>query len=637
MAYDIAQIKQLITECEQNVNVIDEREQEAHAIENGSFNYAAHVPKELGEAIVAPKRISTQDAADMRAAIAWPLRFNVDIAKEGPQAEGKADDLEAFFAHCMLRMDMSGIHKARVHDHQVRSRFAPVWLSVNGFALPLRGQKESDKAYKERCDTYEQSYWRWQMEGVAPSSVGFLDRDGVPTVGTVHDELPVLQFLNEYGDKSKDPKPLDILGKQFPNLRASDGSNIERAGGAESFLKKSIKRWIIANDTNIHHVIVGPEGDDKLVEVCESFPNTFGRVPLVLFTGIYRANAEMKYRYEGLLWGLAACAKDLTMYEAIILTVAGNRRWAEPLPENLARMAMGGGDNGLPVGVNPATMTARDLVFRTPQGAPAIPKPYAPLQDVSNVLPPEFYSAYEAKKEEYEQLRAGIKAMSPAPDTVERSTAAGVLFAASANLRPYKDPMGSVKAGYESLCNMIAHDCVHGHYGEKDKPIIFSAYGEEKASKPIERGSKYEVSPSLFKPLLENQGRVRVELVAETDAQRMAEFTLELEAYGAGLSTPNKVLEAKGETDVSKALVELASWSRVKLVGPMWTNAAVQDTIKTIAIREGRNPQEIAQMMAPMLPPGAGNGGGGAGDGMPGNQTQTPAGPLPPTGGGQLG
>lgn len=625
-----AEIRDLIFECERQARLLDAAELFWHQVEDGSYDYTKDIPPELGQAVPLHSRMLTQDSANMVGALSWPIRINVDIDKLGPVAEKQGDDLEVAFSHSFLRMDPRGIVKAGIHSHQVRSRFAAVWMSINEHKYPARRPKEPNKSWQDRCDEYDESYWRWSIGLLAPNAVGHLAFDGEITVATLHDELPILNIAQLYGE-GEDKDPLTVMGKQFPYLRAGEGTNIER-GGQANLITKTFKRWIIADSGKISHYFEVTEGKEPRYELAaETYDNTFGRVPLTLITGIYRPHAPIETRYEALMGPLASCVQQLAVMESIYATVVANRRWVEPLGTEVAMQ-----QQGMPPDIK--TLTARTLAFRGPDGTPMIPQSLQPLQDVSNILPPEFAKIYEEKKKEYEQLRMSITAISPSPETVERSTAAGILFNASAAMIPYKGAHQSISSGYEQMAEMMAHDIIHGmnpHLlkgekapGGKEKSLKFSAAGGEMTSKPVEGGKAYDIAPAQFMPILEKKARIRVELVAETDAQRMAAGQMAMMRYNAGMATPEDVLEAFGESNTSKKIMELAEWNNVKLLAPSIASAAMQNVTQRIAIRDRRDPQVIAQMLAGGQSPSNAAGGGGGGTSAP-QTTGTPAGPVP--------
>ena len=640
------EVKSLIDAMERNVRILDEPEQEWHQVEDGSYNYAKHIPPELynDEPVIQQMRMLTLDAIAMQAAISWPLKIKVDFPKAGPQAQSDADTAEVFFGHCIERMDPRHEKKQYLHWGQIHSRFGALWPSVVAKNPPKQKKGESDKVYQLRRDSWESGYWRWAMDVLNPKTVSFLDRDGEITACGLYEEIPVLDFLQLYhkgkdGESVEDLHPLRILDTEFPYLRATDGSSPSRGGTdlTNWIGGKKVKRWLIDDGQHICHYVEGPGYSDAMPvyrDVVEPVKNTFGRPSLILFTGLYRPHREMRYRYEAFYGYLAKAERDLNITTSLIWTLVANRKWAQPLPAEMRQQ----------VAANPKLVDSFPVKHRDKDGRPMVPVTMGNLQDVSNLVPSEIWQLYERQTLNYDKLRSWLDLLSPSPETMEKATAAVVLYGTQAGLRPVEGPQASATTGYETLFRMIAHDFIHGlnpHYDtngpskEHDQSIEFAATGGEWSNAKAEKGKKYEIGAQLM-ARFPDEGSVSCEPVAKTDAQKTAlvQHEMTLLAHDPPLTTPDRVLEAKGVTDLSEEKAQIDAYILFQAAAPRLHNMFMGNVLKRIAAREGRDEMALAAMAGGPIgvaPPMNGN----RPPGGKGFSYQTPAGGTP-TGGGAI-
>ena len=632
------ELQQIVETVSLRFKDLDRQEKKWHAIEDGSFDYRSEIPSNLGIPVVVATRRSTRAVELLKSAINWPLRPRVSIPHEGGKNQENQDHLEAFFGHHLDRADPRGIHKARIVDHMVRSRFAPLWLSVRPRHVPPQRKGENEKAYQYRVDEYDASYWRWGYEALNPESVGFLDRNGEVTTGTVSEEIPVVDLMTRLhrvkdGESPDDARPLTVLNKEFPWLRGTDGHSLHSSKGDSDFLNETVKLHIVDDGTNIYYTVEHAGG--KAADGKKSFksleqevlPNTFGVPSLIIFTGRYRPNALMSARYEAIAAPLFETERDWNLTTSILQTIGSNKRWAMPDPE---------GTEGRR---DASKEGAPDIPFYDDKGNPVIPRLAAELQDVSNVALPEMIRTREELEKGWDYLTANLQLLLPTPESVKEGTAAAVLYGGEAALRPHNESNASISTGFAMICKMIAHDIIHGLNRHQltegpleghDKNIEFIASGTEATFKQLSIGQKYTLKPELFRTGFD----VRIEISASTAAQRAAQVQMEMSKLLAPIpmTTPEKVLEADGEADVTAKLHDIAEFQRYQSTALFRQNAAVADAIHEIALVEERDENELIRLAAPQLqevPMG------GEGPQSPsGTQTIAPSQPLPSIGGG---
>ena len=124
MSRSPSEITDLVKTAHQSLrDALDDKETRWHQIEAGTFDYLKQIPKDLGEPVVAKRRGITELSAMMESIISWPLRPRVYLPGSGTTIEKLQDDLELYFAHALMRCDMSGNHRERRRFHMVHSRF----------------------------------------------------------------------------------------------------------------------------------------------------------------------------------------------------------------------------------------------------------------------------------------------------------------------------------------------------------------------------------------------------------------------------------------------------------------------------------------------------------------------------------
>ena len=625
-----SEIKELVHEAREGLQKLDTIEDFWHRVEAGAYDYASKVPKDLGDAVVVKRRGVTEQAALMESVISWPLRVSVDLAKEGPKAESEADDIETFLAHCLLRGDPSDTGKSRLRYDMVHSRFGAMWVAVVPKNRPPRNKGESEKAYQIRVDQWEQQYWRWRFETLNPRTVGFLERNGLVTMAVVEEEIGVIDLASYY-ENEKDQHPLELLQEKLPNLRAMDGTSPE---DGENWLKSKVKRCIVDDGGRIYHYIEQPNSTDgqEYREATESFPNTLGRPSLIVFHGTYRPHAPPEERHEAMMAPMVEIEHRLTMFESIAMTVAGNPRFAEEMPPDISAQLL----NLIASGVDAKTFASASLDAKDEQGRRVVTALKGTLKDASTKLGPEFQLAYDAALKQWDDARQSLMMLNPAPDTIEQGTAASIYAAIEAGMRRFEKQQSTIVGGYTAALNMIAHDIVYGqnpHLNTSgpdaylDKAIEFRTVGKElrRTGRAVEAGKKMTISPKVFAQFPE-PGRINVEIVAASQAQRAAAVQLALEMEQRGFATPADVLEASGEEDVSGKLIELAAWQNAKLLSPGYTKMAMIDAIRRLAIREGRDEAMLQMLFTPEF---GGGGGGGPPKTVSGSSYSAPNTPMP--------
>ena len=608
-----AEIRQLVEDVRQQFDGLTKAETKWMAVEDNSYDFASEIPVSLGDPVVIGGGISTQLCEQIIAAITNPRRPNVHIPRSGPQAEKDEDELEAFFAHNFQRMDPRGDIDGGISDGMTRRRFATVLLKVNKRKPPKQGKKEPVEAFKRREEMYNRTYWRWGMELLDPESVAFLAEGVNITVAVIALKKKVIDFIAEFGEqKGEDANSLEIWQEQFPWVKASDGSAYDSdvADAFDGWSTSKTVDYFVVDDGNTIRVLIESTavsgdrngrgqyvsaGSKQFRDAVDPYENTLGRPSVVMFNGRHRPHAPIARRFEGLAWPIFRAERDIILTESIIATMGANRRWIEPPGEP----TLGSTDTG------------GDIDFTTKDGKAGVPQTAAEWQDVSNVVVEAWTQILERQYNRLDRITANLQLMVPTPEMVEKSTAASITFGAEAAHKPLSRANRSISTGYQQICEMVAHDIVYGMnkhlvtHGPKDgndRAVEFTAMGSEATRKALKKGDTFNIAPEKFLP---GAFEVRMEIVPASKAQQQADTMLELALLDRPqpLSTPDRVLEAQGEPNVSQRLEELAEQQRWQLLGPFLTNGAMRDALDELAMQEQRDREQVYMLAAPQLLP----------------------------------
>ena len=101
------------------------------------------------------------------------------------------------------------------------------------------------------------------------------------------------------------------------------------------------------------------------------------------------------------------------------------------------------------------------------------------------------------------------------------------------------------------------------------------------ARKKIDAGTEYKLGPALF-ARFPDDATLTMEPVTTSEAKQTALVQMELGLLEKGMSNPAKVYEARGISDVSKALSEDSAWSNAQLLAPGMAKLAMADALRVV-------------------------------------------------------
>lgn len=616
MAYDASEIKGLVKDVWEPFNALDGPESDIKKIEAGTYPWESVIPAELGTPVPATARFLTEIVGLIDRVLSIPIRPVVNLSKFGETADKERDTIETFDDYWRFRTDPHGYHRRTRRDNAIRSRFAANILSINPYAPD--------------SDDYDEHYWRWNLDSPDPASIGVLQRDGQITLGVLKEEIPYLEMAKYLsGRKEKEPAR-EFLTRKLGGLKLGDGSApwSERASEHDSL--KKITRCIVYTDEDIAQYIEVGRGNDSssksYAQVEATEPNPFGQVPIVLFPGIYRPHTDVSEAYEGIMWPIANSVRNLILMASIALTIYGNPKLIDQMDVDTAQQMLASLD-----GPNPQQLLDTLRTLQQPQvdaqGRVGRSVAFGDVADMTPKLDAGFATALQFFWDDLNRQMTRWQAVFPDPDTVEKSTAAGLIASIEQGQRSAEQWLAVMVAGEQKLLEMVHYDIAQTY----KRDVSFKVGGQELTVTldGFESGSEYTFTPDMAQQFVDGSAWVSLEPVPATGAQQAAAVRQEIEIQAAvGVKNSKRLYEAAGETNVTSRMEEDAALTNAEYMGPGAAQMAMQDVINEYALQMERPAEIIRGVWIPQFGQGEQQGQGQANTGY----TYNPP-PIPQTSG----
>jgi hypothetical protein len=613
MAYDAKDIKSLVNEVLDPFRDLDDRETMYQQIEAGTYAWEQDIPKELGQPVPAISRGATELVQLMDAVLSIALRPVVHLSKSGDKADEEADALEVFWDYWSFRTDPYGVHRRRARDHQIRSRFG-----VNILSIKPQGGDGYD----------EESYWRWELHSPDPRTVGVLEHNDDYTVAVLEEEIPYLD-LAKYLKGRRDGEPAkDFLSRKLKGLAIGDG--IPMTGSNDARLPK-IKRCVVYTDEDICQYVQVARGNNgssatSYEQMDDAEPNPFGRVPVVLYPGIYRSHMPVAERYEGVMWPAMQTERNLILMNSIALTIYGNQQLVSAMDKDMVVALLNAMND--PANSGPELgQTLRNLLQpqKGEDGRRGTTLAFGNVADMTPKLDATFATALQAFKEDQNRLAQQWQSVFPTAETVQQATAAGIIASIEQGNRRGEKELASVVAGRQRLFELVAYDICNS-YKQDVEFKIYGGEGKAVEAKEIKAGSEFVVTPDMMRQFVDGRATVTLEPAPDTGAQRAAAVSQEIELQAAiGVKNPAKLYEAAGVSNVTERLEEDAALTNAAYLGPGAASMAMQDVLNEFALEQERPIEVLQQLWMPQFGnTGQGQGGGPIQAGGGGFQYRSP-------------
>lgn len=595
----------------------------------------ASLPDSVALRVPVPSALPEHEARLTRSILDRRYQFHVYDPTSDTDRMTVADRMELYLAHEFdANLNRGNMLRSVTHAKQAVDPVCGWWLDWNAFALPSKEKEEKDDDYEGRKRAYRERYSPFRIEVLgAGTFYALTDWQNQVTLAVREFELPWLDVARIYRGARDKRHAVQILNQHFKGMRAGYGHSVD---WNEDMLRTRARVCIVDDGEYIAHYIEasGEEQGSEWKDVSDALPNPWGCPSLVLVTGLFNPEQEKAvYRYKPALDAFLQAQKNADIVNSYAASIAFSPAYyGQVLPPDIAKMLL---DRNAGSELPGASFETGELTNLMGQ----IVKLGQEMTDFHKVI-------IETLHKERDSVRAPSYLTDPDPATLQETTANAYVGAVATSGKRYDEMSASEVAAIRRVVEMMGNFiCGGGATGfnqgyatgkltpEMQESLTFTITGAE----PVKRydirkqGHKITVGPKDFE-MLKRDMVLEVEIVAQTESQKQAEYVAMRTAVADGAASHRDLVAIQWE-DTSSKIEEIEAERRFQEIYPEMLQLTKLQALKALVALGGPDLSPLFLQAAGMGAPQEQNGTGpqmqGVGDGLQPNVMMAPAQPVP--------